>query len=88
MDTLELARTIADMATLAATKDTFTTTYYFPNGTALVVSKNGLTGRGLASLATLPIDASGVEQYERAEEWQTVYDVAERIAVLAVVIAD
>lgn len=83
MDTLELARTIADMATLAATKETFSTTYYFPNGTALVVSKNALSGRGLASLATLPLNAKGEEEWERAAEWQTAYDVAERLAVLA-----
>lgn len=83
MDTLELARTIADMATLAATKEAFSTTYYFPNGTALVVSKNSLSGRGHASLASLPLDAEGNEEWERAAEWQTVYDVAERLAVLA-----
>lgn len=80
---LAVAKMIVDMTTLALTSPTFSTIYQFENGTSLVVSKNSLSGRGRASLASLPLDANGMEDYARAEEWQTVYDVAERIALLA-----
>lgn len=79
----DVATMIVDMATMAATNETFNATYTFSDGTALVVSKNSLSGRGHASLASLPLDASGAEVWERAQEWQTAYDVAERLAFLA-----
>lgn len=79
----EVARLIVDMATLALTSPTFSTTYTFANGKGLVVSKNSLAGRGACSLATLPLDESGAEEWDRAEEWQTARDVAERMAFIA-----
>jgi hypothetical protein len=74
---------IVDMTTLALTSPAFSTTYTFDNGTALVVSKNLLTGRGACNLASVPLDANGSEEWERAEQWQTTQDVAERLMTLA-----
>jgi hypothetical protein len=52
------------------------------NETRLGISRNLLTGQG-RFYATLPLNADGTEDYSRAEEWQTLAEVADRIAVLS-----
>ena len=80
------AQMIADMAkmsTLAqAEGKPFYEEYEFPNGTKLGVSQNPLTGAQGRFFATLPLNAEGEEEWERAEEWQTLGEVADRIALL------
>ena len=62
--------------------EAFYVEYDLGNGTVLGVSRNPLTGGQGRFFATLPV-TDGVEDYGRAQDWQTVYDVADRIATLA-----
>lgn len=82
-ETLHQIVDFVKMATLAEQSVTpFYVEYDLGNGTVLGISRNPLTGGHGRFFATLPI-TDGVEDYGRSESWQTVYDVADRMATLA-----
>ena len=79
-----LIANIVDMTRMAASGGYFSTTYAFPNGTAMVVSRNPMTkGYKSGCMAVLPYDKAGNQIDERAEEWLTALDVAVKMDILA-----
>lgn len=83
MDTT-LIRNIVDMTFMAASSVDFQQVYGFTNGTKMAVSRNSMTGGRKAGLmAVLPYDKAGTQVDERAGDWLTAYEVAEKMEVLA-----
>jgi hypothetical protein len=79
-----LIANIVDMVRMAESGGYFSTTYTFPNGTAMVVSRNPMTkGYKSGCMAVLPIDKDGRQIDERAEEWLIALDVAVKMDILA-----
>lgn len=79
-----LIANIVDMTRMSSTSGYFSTRYAFPNGAALVVSRNPMTkGYKSGCMAVLPYDKEGNQIDERAEEWLTALDVAIKMEVLA-----
>jgi hypothetical protein len=79
-----LIANIVDMVRMAESGKDFSTTYAFPNGTSMSVSRNFMTkGRSSGCMAVLPIDTAGNQIDERAEEWLTALDVAVKMDILA-----
>lgn len=79
----ETLHQIVDFVKLASeTRGTLNLQYELTESLTLVISRNPLTGAEGRFYATLPV-VDGVEDYGRAEDWQTIYDVADRIAVLS-----
>lgn len=79
-----LIRNIVDMARWVATEGYFSQLYEFDNGTALSVSRNPYTpGSATGLVSVLPYDKDGKQVDERAENWLTALEVAEKMEVLA-----
>lgn len=79
-----LIANIVDMTRMSSTGGYFSTRYAFPNGTALVVSRNPMTkGYKSGCMAVLPYDKEGKQVDDRAEEWLTALDVAIKMELLA-----
>lgn len=79
-----LIANIVDMTRMAQTGGHFTTRYAFPNGTALLVSRNPMTkGYKSGCMSVLPYDKAGNQIDDRAEEWLTALDVAIKMEILA-----
>ena len=82
----ETLHSIVDFVRLATmeekAQEPFYVEYDLGNGTVIGISRNPLTGGSGRFYATLPI-TDGVEELDRGEAWQTVYDVADRMATLA-----
>lgn len=77
---------IVDMAGIAARTrgGEFTAEYEFSNGTKMVVSRNFMVPGGKHGyMGVLPYDASGKQIDERADNWLTVTDVAQKMQILA-----
>lgn len=79
-----LIANIVDMTRCAASGADISTRYAFPNGTAMVVSRNPMTkGYKSGCLSVLPYDKAGNQIDARAEEWLTSLDVAIKMEILA-----
>lgn len=70
-----------NMATLTQGQS-LTLQYELTESLTLVISRNPMTGAEGRFYATLPV-VDGVDDYSRAEDWQTIYDVADRMAALS-----
>lgn len=80
----KLIHNIVDMTRFAASAVDFSQVYGFDNGTKMAVSRNGMTrGARAGYMAVLPYDKAGNQVDERAEEWLTAEEVAEKMEVLA-----
>lgn len=83
-ETLNSIVDFVHMATLAeAAKTCFHMEVPTVGGATLSVSRNAFTGGRGAFYATLPVEANGTYDMGRSEGWQTLADVAERIATLS-----
>jgi hypothetical protein len=79
-----LLSNIVDMTTFVSSGVHFNQVYGFDNGMQLVVSRNAMTGGSKSGhVAVLPVGKDGKDIYERAEEWLTALQVAEKMAVIA-----
>lgn len=79
-----LIANIVDMTRWASSNGYFSHRYAFPNGTAMVVTRNPMTkGYKAGCMAVLPYDKAGNQIDERAEEWLTALDVAMKMEILA-----
>lgn len=79
-----LIANIVDMVRCAERGGDINTRYAFPNGTAMVVSRNPMTkGYKAGCLSVLPYDKAGNQIDARAEEWLTALDVAVKMEILA-----
>ena len=79
-----LIRNIVDVTTWIASPGHFSQTYEFDNGTSMSVSRNPMTRATWSGLvAVLPYDKDGRQLDERAEDWLTAYDVAQKMEILA-----
>jgi hypothetical protein len=79
-----LIAAIVDVTRWITSEGHFSQTYTFDNGTSMVVSRNPMTRATWSGLcAALPIDKDGRQLDERAEDWLTAYDVAQKMDILA-----
>jgi hypothetical protein len=79
-----LIHNIVDMTRFAASSVDFSQVYAFSNGTKMVVSRNHMTGGSRAGyLSVLPYGKDNKQIDERAEEWLSAEEVAEKMEILA-----
>lgn len=79
-----LLKNIIDMTFMAASSVDFQQVYGFENGTKMAVSRNHMTGgRRSGLMAVLPYDKAGSQIDERAEDWLTAFEVAQKMEILA-----
>jgi hypothetical protein len=79
-----LTTNIVDMCTFAASSVDFSQVYAFDNGTKMSVSRNAMIGGHRAGyMGVLPYDKAGNQIDERAENWLTALEVAQKMEILA-----